>query len=222
MRYLITYNPDSEYLQHFNPNHDKKGRFTFSRGEIRKFQKYEKNDNNARFAGQVLTNKKIKEFNANSKELQELKSASSSRRSISKEIAKRADEIAVKKLLTESELFTYENGDFFDKERMISRIFADETKRNKYYDIVKNVVYKDPKIKKMAADADKRVSDSFNAYKKAAKEFVDKSLGSYADVETKNISRTIRDEHTNERRQQTLSESIANQMIINAMVFKQF
>lgn len=32
--YLITYNPDSEYLQHFNRNHDKKsGRFTFGDGD---------------------------------------------------------------------------------------------------------------------------------------------------------------------------------------------
>lgn len=32
--YLITYNPDSEYFQHFNRNHDKKsGRFTFGDGD---------------------------------------------------------------------------------------------------------------------------------------------------------------------------------------------
>lgn len=32
--YLITYNPNSEYLQHFNRNHDKKsGRFTFGDGD---------------------------------------------------------------------------------------------------------------------------------------------------------------------------------------------
>lgn len=201
------------YLIHFNPNHDpKSGRFTFSKGEIKKFRKLEKNKINANFYSAVTSNDKIKNFNENSKEYQEVRSAKINKRSVTQKIALKADEIAVKKLLTDVEKDMYDNGDFFEKERMIARIMGDPSKREEYYNIVRDVVKNDPSLLKMSNDAEKRLTEAYESYKKAGKEFVDKALGSYADLETENPIRVMGG------RQQTLSESIVNQMFIDAML----
>lgn len=207
----------ADYLVHFNPNHDPKtGRFDFSRGEIRKFRKLEKDKNNAAYYLTVTSNKKVEKFKKNSDEYSELKNARSNRTSISRQIALEADKLAVEKLLTDDEKFLYNNiyrDNPVEQQAILMRVYSDKNRREQWHNLAIDVVKNNPKLKEMAKEADKRVNDAQLAYNKAAKEFVDNALGKYANIETTNPLRKGLN-----GKQQTLSESIVNQLIVEALM----